>query len=172
MLLFTLLALVYFCCKRIVTIFVWYSSRSDHGSKTSEAKFSLAYRTSPIPVETSTSPAKKRYKHCYASSHFAYSLDVLLVRHRFISFNVPRLPALLALFNKVSSTEGHIMLVDASWQSRISYTLALVRLYHASPKKAIDFSVKCQKVKLAYDKAALNGFFPSKLFPFRAWHPF
>ena len=91
--------------------------------------------------------AKKRYKHCYASSHFAYSLDVLLVRHRFISFNVPRLPALLALFSKVSSTERHTMLVDASWQSRISYTLALVRLYHASPKKAIDFSVKCQKVK-------------------------
>ena len=116
--------------------------------------------------------AKKRYKHCYASSHFAYSLDVLLVRHRFISFNVPRLPALLALFSKVSSTERHTMLVDASWQSRISYTLALVRFYHASPKKAIDFSVKCQKVKLAYDKAALNGFFPSKLFPFHAWHPF
>ena len=135
----------------------------DHGSL-------IVHHLSPSkPVHPQ---AKKRYKHCYASSHFAYSLDVLLVRHRFISFNIPLLPALLALFNKVSSTEGHTMLLDASWQSRISYTLALVRLYHASPKKAIDFSVKCQKVKLAYDKAFLNGFFPSKLFPFRAWHPF
>ena len=41
---------------------------------------------------------KNCYKHCYALSQLAYSLDVRLVRRRFISFTASRLPALLTIF--------------------------------------------------------------------------
>ena len=84
---------------------------------------------------------------------YAFSFSVLLLQTNCNSFCVilvakrPRLENErsevfpLIVHHLSPSKQVHPLVI------RISYTLASLRLYHAPNKNAIDFSVKCQKVK-------------------------